>query len=191
MADITLCFSSYHTPALDHVVFTHSLLDEPRQSYRGKGLFPTLGQHTFQWTPAVKALAVLLLRTRARDLSGSVWPVKAIPALSGGSGSLAASLDYALTKKPLWLLDMFGVRSDGDVIARSLFVRWNSERKRGGYVFVATNSVELAAESINITLDGRVLDFEECASLASAIECDWIPAVTCTRVSRAASVREQ
>jgi hypothetical protein len=75
--------------------------------------------------------------------------------LSGGVKSLAASLDYALTKQPGWLLDMFGVSSNGKTQARRLFRVTNSHRKRGGPVSISLNSNACPSDCIEIVVDGK------------------------------------
>ncbi len=171
MADIVLSFcSSAGNPALDSVHFTHPLLSETRYSYRGKGLSAFLCRYSFQWSPAVRAISTLFLRTKGEDFTGGIWPTLQLPALSGATGSQAASLDYALSKRPLWLLDMFGVTAEGNAIANQLFSRWNAERKRGGEVIVGINPQQLRNRNIEIILDRKQLPPEECSALARAIE---------------------
>ncbi len=169
MAQLTLRFSQYRSISLDAVQFSHPNLKDARVSYRGKGFSELLCRHTFQWTPAVRALSVLMLRTKAGYISHSGWPASGSPTIAGEGGSMAASLDYALSKRPLWMLDMFGTTANGEAIVKMLFARWNSERKRGGAVVVAVNPSQLSAEGIVVLLNGSEIDAERCVKLADSI----------------------
>lgn len=132
-------------------------------SMRGRSSEARIDAHTFTWSPAVRALSVLLLRTVAKNGEGK---------LSGEEGSLAASLDYAVSKNPAWLSDMFGVDQDGIPYARHLILRQNPERKRPGPVIVTINSQLLPGHHIEVYLDERHLrDASEVSELALAIEC--------------------
>jgi hypothetical protein len=70
---------------------------------------------------------------------------------------MAASLDYALSKRPAWLLDVFGVTSKGDPNALRLFQRRNGCRKLPGPVLIRFNPHILEPENIQIYLHGRLL----------------------------------
>jgi hypothetical protein len=74
--------------------------------------------------------------------------------LQGGRGSLVASLDYALTKGPSWLFDMFGVTALGTMRAKRLFRVTNPNRKRPGPVTIAVNTNLLPVDGIEVLLDG-------------------------------------
>lgn len=136
-------------------------------SIRGKscGAFPGYG--TFQWSPAVRALTILVLRyTISHGIeSGADF------ALSGPRGSLASSLDYAIEKAPVWLQDMFGIDSVGRPIARRLFLRTNPGQKRAAPVVVAMNRNVLPSESIRIFANETLVsDSSELLGLANALE---------------------
>ena len=143
-----------------------------RVSVRGKtgGPFRTAG--SFQWTSAVKALALLLAKTRLN-------PAEAL--LRGENASLAASLDYAISKQPAWLTEMFGCDQHGISLARRLVLRTNPERKRPGPVTLGVNQLFLNAANINIFVEGvpcaeadlsrlvgRLEQLESCTTLAQA-----------------------
>lgn len=121
----------------------------------------TNGQSTFKWSAAVHALCVLLLN-HAAGVSSK---------LEGGVGSLAASLDYAISKQPAWLLDLFGVDKEGNSLLRRLVARINPERKRPGPVTIMVREDALKPGNISVELDGVVVDVE------------GIPAV-CARLNR-------
>jgi hypothetical protein len=82
------------------------------------------------------------------DLSGEIM-------ISGGLHSLAASLDYAIDKQPVWLREMFGSDSHGTPIMKRLLIRSNSGRKRSGPVAIAMNTGFLSVESNRFFLDGQ------------------------------------
>lgn len=155
MAKIVLEFSSKKNLTLSTVSFSHNLLQEEHLSFRGKGVNILQGNHSFQWTPAVRAMSLLFLWTKGQYVNPFLRSPLYLSTLSGGKGSFAASLDYALSKKPSWLLDMFGLDAQGDSIAPRLFIRGNPERKRGGGVIVAINPIHLSADNIEIFCNGR------------------------------------
>ncbi|NDC37016.1 MAG: hypothetical protein EBZ48_03070 [Proteobacteria bacterium] len=131
---------------------------------RGKTSGAYRGYGTFQWTSAVKAVCVALLRAKLAE--GQT--VNAT--ISGEKGSLAASLDYALSKEPNWLGEMFGYTSGGTLLARRLFLVSNPNRKRPGPVVIVLNERVLACKDIAITLDGNLLTCPAAlASLLAAI----------------------
>jgi hypothetical protein len=82
------------------------------------------------------------------------------PFILGERASLAASLDYALTKGPSWLVDMFGTTSQGALRAKRLFRVTNPNRKRPGPVVVSLNTSLLPPTNIGVTLDGSPVENE-------------------------------
>jgi hypothetical protein len=106
----------------------------------------------------VKALSVLIAKAAMR-------PESAI--LQGCSGTLAASLDYALSKQPTWLSEMFGCDADGISFARRLILRTNPERKRPGPVVLALNHVYLSAASIEVYVDAALATTTQLGHLVS------------------------
>ena len=125
-------------------------------SIRGKTNGAYRGAGTFQWSSAVRGMASIFLRAK---LSANLHPVE--PMLSGEERSLAASLDYALTKRPNWLLDMFGVSRNGAASARRLFKVSNSHRKRPGPVSLSLNVYACPPHGIEIFLDGKPVQTPE------------------------------
>lgn len=119
---------------------------------RGKTSGAFSGQGTFHWSSAVRAMSVLALKTALSVRNSSCEPI-----IYGERGSLAASLDYAISKETHWLIDMFG--TDGRIpLFRKVFTRTNSGRKRAGPVAVsftkrlATESaIEIRFNSVQIT----------------------------------------
>ena len=135
----------FESGQLTEVMFRENANGETRRTIRGKtgGAFRSAG--SFQWTSAVKALGLLLAQTARNPLNS---------ALQGHAGSLAASLDYALSKQPVWIAEMFGCDQQGISFARRLILRTNPERKRPGPVVLAVNHVYLPAAQIEVFVDG-------------------------------------
>jgi hypothetical protein len=119
-------------------------------SIRGKsgGAYTRCG--SFQWTSGVRAVCVAFLRhILARRIEG-------FPAyFQGGKASLPSSLDYALSKEPAWLGEMFGQTPTGACFGRRLFKITNPNRKRPGPVTIAVNHVLIRAEDVRVTLNGQ------------------------------------
>jgi hypothetical protein len=147
---------------------------EQRLCIRGKtaGSFQNAG--TFQWTTAVQALCVVLIKTRLADLEPATRGAESSASetlyLSGLKGSPAASLDYALVKQPMWLTDMFGTDATGVTYARRLINRTNSQRKLPGPVTLSINLNVLAPADIRIMWnDELVSSAEQLENLLSLI----------------------
>lgn len=141
---------------LIEVNFKESGTSEERCSIRGKtgGAYRQAG--SFQWTSAVRALSLLAVKAVATPEDAMV---------QGEGGSLAASLDYAISKQPGWLTDLFGCDHEGISYARRLVLRTNPERKRPGPVVLALNSVYLPVSSIEVYINGRTASREELDAL--------------------------
>jgi len=135
----------FESGQLTEVIFRENVSGEARRSIRGKtgGAFRTAG--SFQWTSAVKALGLLLAQTSLNPQNSTI---------QGHAGSLAASLDYALSKQPVWIAEMFGCDQQGISYARRLILRTNPERKRPGPVVLAVNHVYLPPMAIEVFVDG-------------------------------------
>ena len=119
---------------------------------RGKTCGAYLTYGTFQWTTAVVALSVLILKNAMQGGESSKVPIL----LEGYSGSLASSLDSAISKETSWLSDMFGSDKSGRLYARNLFLRSNSNLKRAGPVAIAVNTKRLPVSNVFIFLDGEL-----------------------------------
>lgn len=123
-----------------------------RVTVRGKtaGAYKNAG--TFQLSSAVRALCILFVKSSlAHHSPGLLTP----PIILGFQGSLAASLDYALTKQPQWLSDMFGSDINGRCIGQRLFHRTNANRKRPGPVVLRANEHSISPAAISIFLNGE------------------------------------
>lgn len=170
MASLIMSFVGQHNPELYETIFEHALLRERQRAIRGKtaGAYDRTG--SFQWTRAVKAAALLTVQTLTHHLGGAAAAGTARPVLVGNGASLASSLDYALHKQPLWLMDMFGVDSQGQSLARRLFHRSNPGRRRPGPIAVSINTNFVSVESIQIIWNGRTLtDRADFQGLAQAL----------------------
>jgi hypothetical protein len=135
--------------------FSDTRLGIQRRSVRGKtaGAFKNVG--SFQWTTAVKALAILALKTGSVQVARSAGIGHQ---LVGGKGSFAASLDYALSKQPEWLTEMFGVDSGGISVARRLILRTNPERKRPGPVVLCFSENAINTVQFRFTFNGSAVE---------------------------------
>jgi hypothetical protein len=149
MASLSLFFYSGAAAQLESVEYSSGTGAKHRAT-RGTSLGQ--GQGSFPWTAGVKALSLLAVGTKIQSLRA---PHEGDFSLEGGRGSLAAALDSALSKNPLWLLDMFGVDAQGGSTARRIFKRVNPERKRPGPVKISLSRNALPAASITIVIDGE------------------------------------
>jgi len=166
MRDLKLYFEAGQ---LTEVAFCDGISGDVRRSIRGKsgGAYRCAG--SFQWTSAVKGLALLAVRA----VSGLEEPV-----IKGCGGSLAASLDYAISKQPMWLTEMFGCDQSGISLIRRMVLRTNPERKRPGPTVLSINERFMPVASISIFSDGVRCSREELVVLAAALsqeEC--VPAL--------------
>lgn len=123
--------------------------ETPRHCVRGKTSGAFRGSGTFQWTTAVRAISALFLR---HVLSQKVSSVQSL--ISGGNSSLAASLDYALSKAPRWIEDMFGAFNTGQIAAKRLFMITNPNQKRPGPVVIAVNEIAISPRDVRVMMDG-------------------------------------
>ena len=153
---------------LHRTSFRHPLLQEEIVAIRGAAAPHSFGN--FRWSSGVRALALLLVRQalvfHQRQNGGEALSEPA--AIEGHDHSLAASLDYAISKQPLWLQDMFGVSPQGAQLARLLFRRINPDRKRPGPVIVFISNKEF---EVRVEVDGRAIgDATELRRLQERLE---------------------
>ena len=147
-ADVQLVEVRYDDPATPN----------QRITVRGKtaGAFGNAG--TFQWTSAVRGLCILLTKAKMTQLLEGDG---ARGFIFGLQGSLAASLDYAITKQPVWIRDMFGSDANGNSMAQRLISRTNPNRKRPGPVVLSVNERALPVANIAIVWNNRRVDSVE------------------------------
>jgi HAD superfamily hydrolase (TIGR01509 family) len=164
MKALTLYFSRSESPELVQVEFSANDSSTLR-TVRGQALLDTQHDGTFNWSGAVRALAILIVRAKVYSLDDTALPSRV---LTGERGSPATSLDYAISKEPNWLLDMFGFDSKGSSLTKRLFRRVNSGGKRPGPVSVGLNDRFLDCSHISISLDGQIVtEVEELVRLES------------------------
>jgi hypothetical protein len=145
---------------LVEVSFSDGVSGTTRRSIRGKSGGAYSGSGSFQWTSAVRGLAHLLVQT-------AFLPESAM--IKGTGGSLAASLDYAISKQPIWLTEMFGCDQNGICLIRRMVCRTNPERKRPGPTVLAVNQRYLPAESISIYINNKKCSREELVVLGAML----------------------
>lgn len=151
---------------LIEVQFRDGAAGETRVSVRGKTSGPLRQAGSFQWTAAVKGLSLLMLRTCAGQ-EGML--------LAGEKDSLASSLDYAISKQPIWLTEMFGCDSQGTSLAKRMILRTNPERKRPGPVVLGINQLFLRTSEISIFSHGKLCAENELLNLQRQLECLHVP----------------
>jgi hypothetical protein len=157
---MTDCFKLHFVGDEDPSLFQTVYVTGGRRIHavRGKTSGAFAGQGSFHWSIAVRALAVLAIRTFMASRGHPCDPI-----LVGDKGSYAASLDYAISKETNWLIDVFGV-SDGDVPNfRRVFKRTNSGRKRSGPVAVSLAKLFLEPGAIAVRLNSS--DIEDLIAL--------------------------
>jgi hypothetical protein len=166
---LILYFSAGSAPELLETRFYHKhFAPWGRHSVRGKDEGAHAGSASFQWSPALKVLAAYLLWCAA---SGRRSPGDSCPTLAGERSSPAASLNYAMSKKPEWIKDMFGEDSDSHPYLLDLISRTNPDLKRVGPVILSLNRHKLPPERISVFAgDRQVYGAEEIEQMASAIE---------------------
>ena len=116
----------------------------------------------FQWTRAVKAATLVGCLSRL-ELDQSCL-------VRGGRGSLASSLDFAVSKCPEWTIDMFGTFPSGSPVIKRLFRRQNPGLRLGGVVAIGLNPIILKSSNIRIFLEGKELSTDQCRVLVK----EWI-----------------
>jgi len=156
---------------LVYTEFTHDALIETQCAARGKSSCSYKSFGNFQWTNAVKALAVFLLKAK---IAGGEDNEELPAVLLGTKGSIAASLDYALGKEPEWLSSIFGVDRRGRLLAKRFIDRINPELRRAGPVVLGLNTQALAHKGIQVFLDEKELGTaEEIEALLEAVLLQW------------------
>ena len=125
-------------------------------------------------------MCILCVKLALMSKSASV---DTLPLVLGFRGSLVASLDYALTKQPAWLVDMFGCDVSERPMGQRLFSRANSHLKRPGPVAIGLNTKALAPEDLHIFWNAqRVEDVESSRELLSLLR-EYEAATTPSEVS--------
>jgi hypothetical protein len=102
----------------------------------------------FRWTRGVRGVSILFVQTALARHDPRV-----APRIEGGRGSIAASLDGALSQEAAWLDEMFGLSQQRILQYRRIFLRTNPGLKRCGPVAVSC-APRVRSENIRIFLDG-------------------------------------
>lgn len=171
---LELHFTGQDKAELWRTLFRHPKLKRVHkrdlECVRGRTRGPFQGFGTFEWTKAVRAMSLLLLRSIA-SIEGVQEKL-----LIGEGGSVAASLDYSIDKQPNWMLDMFGVDANGQGLMRFMVLRSNSGRKRSGPVCLALNDKFIPLDTISVYVNGKaVKETEALQQLIKNISCDGLP----------------
>lgn len=119
---------------------------------RGKTAGAYISCGSFQWTSGVRGVCAAFLRFLLSEESDVVDFC-----LIGGKSSLAASLDYAISKGPAWLGEMFGSGIGGNQLARRIFKITNPNRKRPGPVAISVNKNVVSADQVKIYWEGKLI----------------------------------
>lgn len=145
------------TPTLEAMSFDHPQLDAPRHLKVGIGV-GGLGRRT----AGTRALVLFLIYQRV-----TARPVASAPGgfesewFSGGRSSEAASVNYALTRRPRWLLDLFGSNQKSALILESYVNRHNRDFKvtaSGPLGLRLTYGAEFLPSDIRVLLDDRTIE---------------------------------
>ena len=154
-ARVRLAFSGHsQNVRLDEVIFSNH--HGQRRTFWGKN---PQEPRTFGWSRAVKSMSLLIVQAAKHAVSSDA----SRPILSGGRDSPARSLDNAISRKHglRWLSDMFGLLGKDDTVAKTLFVRQNSNLTDDSRpVEVSVNPLFLPYSNISILRDGREVSGE-------------------------------
>ncbi len=149
---------------LQKITFQSSLVEKEISSVRGLGSGSKINS-TFCWTAAVQSLCLLLLKARLNEnyLEAD---------LLGEKGSAAFSLDYALSKQPNWLLEMFGFDSNGNSLLKRLLLIQNPNGKRAVPIEI---SLKRPFE-VKVFLENKLVDNSQGLELiVRELEKNWQP----------------
>lgn len=171
---LILTFSTGPVPELLETRFYHAQFAPwGRHCVRGKDEGAHAGSGSFQWSPALKVLATYLLGCAASGRRGSNG---LCPTLAGERSSPAASLNYAMSKKPEWIKDMFGEDSESHPYLLDLIRRTNPDLKRPGPVTLCLDAQSLPPGRIYVVAGDREVDgAEEIEQMARSIEASLKP----------------
>ena len=168
MATFKLWISEFNQPQLQRTWFEHPQFKKPRVSVRGKKETLYTDSGTFQWTPAVQALTLLLVRSAAANPAGPR------PILEGEKGSPGASLGFILLKKPAWLKEMFGEFRPGALVITRFIRTYNIGFRHPGPMAIALH--DHAELEIKVLVgDKEITDPAALELIAQKIETEWRP----------------
>ena len=152
------------------ISFSHQLLGgSTRRLVRGKCPLTLREATSLPWTAGVKGFIRLCVKTAVRGAHpDSLECDFESHGIVGQRGSLARSLDSAISKKPAWFGDLFGYDASGAANIARFFWRMNPEAKRPGPVGVAINTKMLPPTAIKVFVDSVLV--EESQALAEILD---------------------
>ncbi len=172
MTKLTIHFMGSPIPELWRTNFVREGSNQDiRDCARGKtGL--SYGLHgSFQWSRAVRAISLLMVRACIRGLNAST--LHGTPDLLGDSQSLAGSLCQSIYKRSSWLDAMFGSDSAGNLFVRHLLHLSNSSCKMPVPIAVRVNEHSLPPSQIIIYWNGSIVSTcEELTRLGMLLESE-------------------
>jgi hypothetical protein len=136
--------------------FTYPPYQLQRTLIRGRGVGAFPSPYSFPWSSAPKALVALAIKTAIQHIDSGLNPSEAVAILEGRKGSLAASLDYAISKKPNWVMELFSSDKSGRSLVQKFLLRTNPERKLGESVLVCFNQKILEPRNVCIYVNGKI-----------------------------------
>jgi hypothetical protein len=170
VTELSLWFVSAPQLELIKTAFRSPLVPSEVTAVRGKTARAYETDVTFQWTAAVQAFSVFILRASAQSAAKSLFRG---PIVEGGAGSIAASVDAALYKDVGWL-GLLGGDVRGDALSRRIIQRTNPGRRRAGPVTISLNERLLPRDAISVYVDNQPLsDSELLQRYADSLEATW------------------
>jgi len=126
---------------------------------------------SFKWTKGVQGMLILFLNA---SLNTEPSTSGCLASIHGGPGSVAASLDYALDNKAIWLNEIFGACMNDYKPINKLFNRFNPRRRWNGEVTVQLTNRLFHSQDINIFLCGqRIVEKTHLQRLISSFDCHY------------------
>jgi hypothetical protein len=152
--------------SVDGLAFSHPLLAEAIVAERGRGLRREGNCVDFTLSRGSRALIALCLQQaiiQNTSASAAQSNQQETAKLSGERGSLAASLDYAISKRSAWVTQCFGTDRRGHPLLARLLQRRNTNLKRPGPVVL--EFPDISSPKIQVRINRQV-----CSDIASLTE---------------------
>ncbi len=173
MKKLRLWFTGGNAPELQKTQFRYSEDEEVVECIRG--LRAVNGTGSFRWTPAVQAICILFIYSKAHHLKSFSSNNYKNFVLEGGKGTPAGSLSHAIGRQNDWLQSMFGLEYEGGLVVRKLFNHFNQQLKHKGRparIFIDDNFFNI--ENLEILVNGNVAaDFRLLEALGDSISKRW------------------
>lgn len=150
MDELKLYFKSTPEPELNRIRFSSKKLPYVVEAIRGKHQLVPSSVGVFQWSSAIKALCMLLLKCS----KGSDRKLSAV--LIGFKGNPAWHLYRALHERTPWIYDMFGCLKDGTPLLCKLIKATNLRTKYPETVALSLVKGILDSKNIKIYCDGEL-----------------------------------